>query len=96
LTYTTIVGLYLAKNVCQVHGIDAEGKKTFNKKLRREEVKKFFESLPLLHCGDGGRKCLPLLGSRDRRLGSLADPLKALAHVRYIGKQCFRSLLSQR
>lgn len=46
LTHTTIVGLDLAKNVFQVHGIDADGSKTFNKKLRREEVKEFFENLP--------------------------------------------------
>lgn len=46
MTHTTIVGLDLAKNVFQVHGIDEEGKKTFNKKLRREEVKEFFENLP--------------------------------------------------
>ena len=46
LTHTTVVGLDLAKNVFQVHGIDADGRKTFNKKLRREEVKDFFENLP--------------------------------------------------
>ncbi|WP_271025514.1 hypothetical protein [Rhizobium sp. RCAM05973] len=47
MTHTTVVGLDLAKNVFQVHGIDAEGRKTFNKKLRREEVKEFFANIPL-------------------------------------------------
>ena len=46
LKHTVIVGLDLAKNVFQVHGIDADGTKTFNKKLRREDVKRFFEDLP--------------------------------------------------
>lgn len=46
LSHTVIVGLDLAKNVFQVHGIDADGTKTFNKKLRREDVKRFFEELP--------------------------------------------------
>ena len=43
---TVVVGLDLAKNVFQVHGADADGAKTFNKKLRREEVKAFFADLP--------------------------------------------------
>ncbi|OED00685.1 hypothetical protein [Rhizobium sp. YK2] len=38
---TVVVGLDLAKNLFQVHGMDADGAKTFNKKLRREEVKTF-------------------------------------------------------
>lgn len=46
MEHTVIVGLDLAKNVFQVHGTDADGRKTFNKKLRREEVKGFFETLP--------------------------------------------------
>jgi transposase len=45
LKNTVIVGLDLAKNVFQVHGMDADGAKTFNKKLRREEVKAFFRDL---------------------------------------------------
>ncbi len=46
MKHTVIVGLDLAKNVFQVHGADANGGKTFNKKLHREEVKAFFRDLP--------------------------------------------------
>jgi len=40
------IGLDLAKQVFQVHGVDAAGKTLFNKKLLRAEVEKFFKSLP--------------------------------------------------
>lgn len=39
------IGLDLAKNIFQVHGIDACGKVVIRKPLRRGEVLKFFESL---------------------------------------------------
>jgi len=35
---TTTVGLDLAKNVFQVHGVDAAGKVTLRKQLRRSEL----------------------------------------------------------
>lgn len=38
----TTVGLDLAKNVFQVHGSDSEGQAVLRKKLRREQVLKFF------------------------------------------------------
>ncbi len=40
------VGLDLAKNVFQVHAIDAEGKVIERRQLRRAEVLKFFGGLP--------------------------------------------------
>ena len=40
------VGLDLAKQVFQAHGVDAEGVPLFNRKLRRAEVLRFFEKLP--------------------------------------------------
>lgn len=40
------IGLDLAKNVFQVHGIDPGGHVALKKKLRRSEVSKFFEALP--------------------------------------------------
>lgn len=40
------VGLDLAKNVFQVHGIDAGGEVVFRKQLRRAQVLIFFKSLP--------------------------------------------------
>lgn len=42
----TTVGLDLAKNVFQVHGIDARGKTVLRKQLRREQLMLFFSNLP--------------------------------------------------
>ena len=40
------IGIDLAKNVFQVHGIDAAGKVIITKKLRRSQVLPLFEKLP--------------------------------------------------
>lgn len=40
------VGLDLAKNLFQVHAVDARGKKVLNKQLRRDQVAEFFVKLP--------------------------------------------------
>ena len=42
----TTIGLDIAKNVFQVHGIDAAEKVVVRKQLRRSQVLKFFASLP--------------------------------------------------
>lgn len=42
----TTIGLDLAKNVFQVHGIDGDGKVLVRRQLRRGEVLKFFQGLP--------------------------------------------------
>ncbi|WP_304350425.1 IS110 family transposase [Comamonas testosteroni] len=42
----TTIGIDLAKNVFQVHGVDAHGKKIFNKALKREQMATFFVNLP--------------------------------------------------
>ena len=42
----TTVGLDLAKNVFQVHGVDAEGMTVLRKQLRRAQVLVFFSRLP--------------------------------------------------
>ncbi len=39
------IGLDLAKNVFQVHGIDVEGNVVIRKQLRRRQVMGFFEKL---------------------------------------------------
>lgn len=41
----TTIGLDLAKNVFQVHGVDAEGQEVVRRKLRRGELLRFFEKL---------------------------------------------------
>jgi transposase len=40
------VGLDIAKQVFQVHGIDASGSVVVRRKLRRDDVASFFEGLP--------------------------------------------------
>ena len=42
----TTIGLDIAKNVFQVHGIDAAEKVVIRKQLRRGPVMKFFAALP--------------------------------------------------
>ncbi len=37
------IGLDLAKNVFQVHGADAQGRKLFNKQIRRDQLSAFFQ-----------------------------------------------------
>jgi len=46
LVRVTRVGLDLAKNVFQVHGVDAQGKVVVVRKLRRGAVLEFFRRLP--------------------------------------------------
>ncbi len=47
----TTVGLDLAKNVFQVHGVDDGGKIILRRKLRRSEVEDFFRAQPPLTVG---------------------------------------------
>ncbi len=42
----TTVGIDLAKNVFQMHGVDAWGKVALRRQLRREQVTRFFVNLP--------------------------------------------------
>ena len=42
----TTIGLDIAKNVFQVHGIDAGEKVVVRKQLRRSQMLAFFEALP--------------------------------------------------
>ena len=42
----TTVGMDLAKNVLQVHGVDARGKVVLRKQLRRAQVAPYFANLP--------------------------------------------------
>ncbi len=41
----SVVGLDLAKNVFQVHGINTEGEVVVRKQLRRSEMRKYFARL---------------------------------------------------
>lgn len=42
----TVIGLDLAKNVFQVHGVDEHGKTVLSKKLARAKVLTFFANQP--------------------------------------------------
>ena len=42
----TTVGIDLAKNVLQVHGVDGRGKTVLRKQLKRDQVAAFFANLP--------------------------------------------------
>jgi transposase len=42
----SMIGLDLAKNVFQIHGIDAAGKVVLRRQLRRGQMEKFFAALP--------------------------------------------------
>src|SRR6516164_3932136 len=50
--HITTIGLDIAKNMFQVHGIDAAEKVVIRKQLRRGQVLKFFAALPPYHTGD--------------------------------------------
>ena len=43
---TTPIGLDIAKSYFQVHGVDAHGKTTLQRQLRRAQVVTFFANLP--------------------------------------------------
>ncbi len=42
----SVIGIDLAKNVFQVHGVDGKGKPVLRKKLKRAQMKRFFAQLP--------------------------------------------------
>ena len=42
----TTVGIDLAKNVFQVHGVNEHGKVGLKKKLKRDQVATFFANMP--------------------------------------------------
>jgi transposase len=41
----TTIGIDLAKNVFQVHGVDRHGKAVLHRQLRRDQMAPFFASL---------------------------------------------------
>jgi transposase len=66
----TTVGLYIAKSVFQVHGVDAEGNVVIRRQLKRRYVLAFFEKLP---------SCL--VGSADA--AGVREALRQAAEERY-------------
>jgi transposase len=47
----TMIGLDLAKNVFQIHGVDARERSVLRKRLRRTKVLEFFAQLPPCRVG---------------------------------------------
>ena len=73
----TTIGLDIAKNVFQVHGIDATEKVVVRKQLRLGQVMKFFEALtPCLigmeACATAHSKRRKYPHPREKRWGRLA------------------------
>jgi transposase len=42
----TTIGIDLAKEVFQVHGVDEHGKRLFNKQLKRSQIASFLANIP--------------------------------------------------
>jgi transposase len=59
----TTIGLDIAKNVFQVHGIDAAEKVVVRKQFRRSQVLEFFKALPRVPYRHGGMRHGPSLGA---------------------------------
>ena len=59
----TTIGLDIAKNVFQVHGIDAAEKVVVRKQLRRSQVLAFFKTLAAVPYRHGGLRHGALLGA---------------------------------
>ena len=60
----TTIGLDLAKQVFQVHGVDAAGQSSCKRRLRRAQVITFFAALPALSGRHGSLRHRALLGAR--------------------------------
>jgi transposase len=72
---TTTIGIDLAKSVFQVHGVDAEGRVTVARQLKRRQVLTFFAKLP--PCLVGMEACASAhhWGRELTRLGHTVKPL---------------------
>ncbi len=72
----TTIGIDLAKNVFQIHGVDDKGHATLTRKLRRDQLLPYFATLPV--CLIGMEAC----GSAHhwaRRLSSLGHTVRLMA-----------------
>jgi len=86
------VGLDIAKQFFQAHGVDASGRVVLRKKLRRCQVAAFFANLPACTVGleMGGLLRISLLGAR-------AEPVRAppSAH-RHAVREALRQVQQER
>jgi transposase len=64
------IGMDIAKNVLQVHGVDAHGKVVVRKQLSRSKVLVYFAKLPGCRGGDRSLRQRPLLGTGVAKTGT--------------------------
>ena len=72
----TTIGIDLAKNVFQVHGVDARGKAVLKRQLRRDQMASFFANLPA--CVIGMEACASA-HHWARKLQSLGHTVRLMA-----------------
>ena len=85
MTEVTTIGLDLAKNVFQVHGVDAAGRVVVRRALRRGQVLRYFANLPASLVGMEACATAHYWGRELARLGHrvrLITPAYAKAYVR--------------
>src|ERR1700687_2028373 len=81
MTKISTIGLDLAKNVFQVHGVDASGAVVLRRQLRRAAVEKFFAQLP--PCTVGMEAC----GSAHHWARAVGRPTMRFVPVKSIEQQ---------
>ena len=64
------MGVDLAKNVFQLHGVDEEEQVVLRKQFKREKMLRFFAQLPPMHDRHGVLRRQPLLGERTEEAGA--------------------------
>src|SRR3954463_7063648 len=67
--HVNTIGVDLAKNVFQVHGVDSAGKVVITRQLRRKQVLEFFSKIP--PCLVGWRPAEPLITGRVKSPSSV-------------------------
>lgn len=85
MTEVTTIGLDLAKNVFQVHGVDAAGQVVVRRSLRRQQVVPYFAKLPACLVGMEACATAHYWGREIARLGHrvrLIPPAYVKAYVR--------------
>jgi transposase len=89
MTLTT-VGIDLAKNVFQVHGIDEHGRVLVKKQLRRDQVATFFVNLPPFLIGMEACGSAHHWARKLQAMGRTSDAI-SVASILYVGYRTYGS-----